>query len=107
MQNQSTGVEYHEAQEKERWPLRLLPELGEFSALFVPGASPCLVFKYASSPPKIVGLGGGTIYNLCQFNSFKCERGFLYADEKVYITLIPSLLVTHCDRDCFKRHNSP
>ena len=65
------------------YPLRAIHDLRNYSAVFVPGVSPSLILKSASSPPQVIGLKGGPVRSLSGFNSSACEQGFVYIDAQV------------------------
>jgi cleavage and polyadenylation specificity factor subunit 1 len=64
-------------------PLRRLPNVSGFSAIFMPGASPSFVFRTSKSLPHIVSLRGGFVRGLSDFNAGSCEKGFIYVDNYV------------------------
>lgn len=63
--------------------LKALGNIGGYSTVFQRGASPCFVFKDASSTPKVIGLRGEAVKGLTRINTATCERGFAYIDTKV------------------------
>ncbi|CAD0085404.1 unnamed protein product [Aureobasidium vineae] len=63
--------------------LRLLPNVGGYSAVFMAGGSPSFVVKDASSLPRIVSLRGKGVRRLSGLNSRKCEAGFVWVDTAV------------------------
>jgi hypothetical protein len=78
-------------EERRNQSLRTIHDLGKYSAVFVPGISPSFIIKSASSPPRVINFKGEAIRNLSSFNTWNCERGFVFIDAKVKI-LNPSLL---------------
>lgn len=77
-------VENRDDEERKFQPLRAINNLGNFSAVFVPGVSPSFIIKSTSSLPQVIGLEGEAIRSLSGFNTSTCERGFLYIDPKVW-----------------------
>jgi hypothetical protein len=63
--------------------LKLLPNVGGYSAVFMAGGSPSFVVKDASSLPRIVSLRGEGVRRLSGLNSRKCEAGFAWVDTTV------------------------
>jgi hypothetical protein len=63
--------------------LRVLPNVGGYSAVFMAGGSPSFVVKDASSLPRIVSLRGEGVRRLSGLNSRKCEAGFVWVDTSV------------------------
>jgi hypothetical protein len=63
--------------------LRLLPDVGGYSAIFMAGGSPSFVVKDASSLPRIVSLRGEGVRRLSGLNSRECEAGFVWVDTAV------------------------
>ncbi|KAG2161842.1 hypothetical protein VTO58DRAFT_109667 [Aureobasidium pullulans] len=60
--------------------LRLLPNVGGYSTVFMAGGSPSFVVKDASTLPRIVSLRGKGVRGLCGLNSRECEAGFAWVD---------------------------
>ncbi|KAI4740148.1 protein CFT1 [Aureobasidium sp. EXF-12298] len=60
--------------------LKLLPNVGGYSAVFMAGGSPSFVVKDASSLPRVVSLRGEGVRRLSGLNSRKCEAGFAWVD---------------------------
>lgn len=60
----------------------MLNELRDYSAVFLPGDFPTLIFKSASSPLQLVPLTGSPINSLGPFHTSFCERGFTFLDQK-------------------------
>ncbi|KAI5255757.1 protein CFT1 [Aureobasidium subglaciale] len=63
--------------------LRLLPNVGGYSAVFMAGGSPSFVIKDATTLPRIVSLRGKGVRGLCGLNSRKCRAGFSWIDTTV------------------------
>lgn len=70
---------------KRNHPMRWLPNICGFSAIFVPGSSPALILKHAASNVRIHDLQGKTIKALNNFHSLTCPRGFIYIDNHNYL----------------------
>lgn len=69
--------------------LKLLPNVGGYSTVFMAGGSPSFVVKDASSLPRIVSLRGEGVRRLSGLNSRKCKAGFAWVDTTVrYIALV-------------------
>lgn len=62
----------------ERSALRVLPDFGGYHAVFVPGISPCLIFKSASSNPKIIDLRTDQLASLTRIRTTKHRDAILY-----------------------------
>jgi len=60
--------------------LRVLPDVGGYASVFMPGVSASFLIKEASSLPRIVTLRGKGVRGFCGLNSRKCEAGFAYVD---------------------------
>ncbi|KAK1141930.1 mRNA cleavage and polyadenylation factor subunit [Aspergillus melleus] len=52
----------------QKTPLRILPNVSGFSAVFVPGSSAGLILKTSKSRPHFTPLGGGSTWSLSSFN---------------------------------------
>lgn len=61
-------------------PFRILPDVGGYAAVFMPGVSPTFIIKEATSLPQAVSVRGTGVKGLCSLNSRKCETGFAYID---------------------------
>ena len=72
-----------ERQHDRRQPLRSLHDVDGYSAVFMPGQSPCFIIKSASSPPAVIDMRGGAVKSLTQLHSPSCQKGFLYIDGEV------------------------
>ncbi|KAI9741103.1 MAG: mRNA cleavage and polyadenylation factor subunit [Cirrosporium novae-zelandiae] len=81
-------------------PLRVLPDLNGYSAVFLPGANPSFVLKDARTDLKVVGFrtaGGKAVKALSPFYGEK-GRGFIFVDVEGVIriaNLPPNNLFTH------------
>ena len=76
-------ADVEEQEQERRQPLRSLHDVGGYSAVFMPGHSPCFIIKSASSPPSVIDMCDGAIKSLTQLHSPTCKKGFLYVDEEV------------------------
>lgn len=72
-------------------PMRVLPDIDGYSAVFVPGASPALVLKHAASSPRIHSLQSKAIKTLNSYHGTICSRGFIYVDNRdnLHIARLP------------------
>lgn len=61
-------------------PLRACANVGGYSTVFLPGASPSFLLKSSKSTPKVIGLQGLGVRGMSPFHTEGCERGFIYAD---------------------------
>ncbi|KAM0329407.1 hypothetical protein ACHAQA_004714 [Verticillium albo-atrum] len=69
-------------QESRVMALRACADIGGYSTVFLPGASPSFILKSSKSSPKVVGLQGLGVAGMSSFHTEGCERGFIYADSK-------------------------
>ena len=76
-----TGFE--EDLQERRLPLRSLHDISGYSAVFMPGQSPCLIIKSASSLPIVIDMCDSSVQSLTQLHSPTCQKGFLYVDGEV------------------------
>ena len=80
-------AEFPESSEEEmgrnNQPLRAIQDIGGYSTVFLPRASPSFILKSASSPPQVLNLRSGPIRSLCELHTSECEKGFIYATDKV------------------------
>jgi cleavage and polyadenylation specificity factor subunit 1 len=60
--------------------MRACANIGGYSTVFLPGASPSFLLKSSKSTPKVMGLQGRGVRGLSPFHTEGCERGFIYAD---------------------------
>lgn len=79
----SGNTPYDEAQQTRMQPLRAIHDINDYSAVFMPGNQPSFIIKCAASPPQVIPLNTGPIRSLSRLNTSKCERGFIYIDERV------------------------
>ena len=66
-------------------PLRSTNSLGGLSAVFVPGASPAVIAKTASSSPKVHNLSIQGVKAISAFDHPICPEGFVYIDDKDFL----------------------
>lgn len=69
-----------EAHEAKNTPMRAISNLGSYSTVFLPGASPSFVIKSSKSIPRVIGLQGAGVRGMSSFHTAGCNRGFIYAD---------------------------
>ena len=69
-----------ESSEARNLPLRAFDNIGGYSTVVLPGASPSFVLKSAKSLPRVLNLQGAAIRSLSSFHTQGCERGFIYID---------------------------
>ena len=67
--------------------MRILPDVGGYATVFVPGASPALILKHASSQPRIHNITRNTIKTLNAFHTATCSHGFVYVDDQDNLTV--------------------
>ncbi|KAL8822748.1 MAG: hypothetical protein Q9191_006522 [Dirinaria sp. TL-2023a] len=77
----------NDIEEGSRQALRIIPNLGGYSTVFLPGLSPTFILKPATSTPQIVPLRSGDIRSLSGLNVQHCENGFVYVDKDCNITI--------------------
>ncbi|RKF58449.1 Protein cft1 [Erysiphe neolycopersici] len=61
-------------------PMRSIMNVGGFSMVFLPGASPSMILKSSKSVPKVISLQSSGVLGMSGFHTAGCERGFIYAD---------------------------
>ncbi|CAK7210770.1 mRNA cleavage and polyadenylation factor subunit [Sporothrix eucalyptigena] len=61
-------------------PLRAVDNIGGYSTVILPGASPSFILKSAKSVPRVINLQGAAVRSLSSFHTQGCERGFIYVD---------------------------
>ena len=70
----------------EQWrskPMRVLPDVGGYSTVFLPGCSSFIV-KTATSSPHLIRLRGQFVRGMSSFDDkSSCEHGFVYVDSTV------------------------
>ena len=64
-------------------PLRSLPDLGGYSAVFKPGPSPSFIIKSASSQAHELPFGVDTVRSITPLHTARCRNGFMYVDREV------------------------
>lgn len=50
--------------------------------MFLPGGSPCFIFKNSKSIPRILNIRGRGVRGMSSFHTEGCDRGFIYLDTK-------------------------
>lgn len=68
--------------------LMALSNICGYSTVFQRGASPCFIFKEASSAARVISLTGKAVKGLTRFHTSLCERGFAYIDSSVSLIFI-------------------
>ncbi|KAF4592153.1 Cleavage factor two protein 1 [Ophiocordyceps camponoti-floridani] len=63
-------------------PLRRCANVGGFSTVFLPGASPSFVLKSSKSAARVIGLQGLGVRGMSPFHTEGCDRGFIYSDSQ-------------------------
>ncbi|CCU78176.1 Protein CFT1 [Blumeria hordei DH14] len=63
-------------------PMKSIPNVGGYSLVFLPGASPSFILKNSKSIPKVIGLQSIGVRGISGFHTAGCERGFIYVDVK-------------------------
>ncbi|PHH70369.1 hypothetical protein CDD80_6059 [Ophiocordyceps camponoti-rufipedis] len=63
-------------------PLRRCANVGGFSTVFLPGASPSFILKSSKSVARVMGLQGLGVRGMSPFHTEGCDRGFIYADSQ-------------------------
>lgn len=87
--------------------LKLLPNIGGYSTVFMAGGSPSFVIKDATSLPRIVSLRGEGVRRLSGLNSRKCEAGFAWVDTTVrYRSLVNFGITDHSIRARYVKDKS-
>jgi cleavage and polyadenylation specificity factor subunit 1 len=76
----SAGETADDTQETRDNPMRAIPNLGGYSAVFLPGGSPSFAIKSAKSTARVVRLQGAGVRGMSSFHTEGCDRGFIYAD---------------------------
>ena len=64
-------------------PLRAVKDVGGYSTVFLPGASPALVLQSATSMPKVMPFRGKGIRGMSGFNTTGCAAGWVAIDADV------------------------
>lgn len=73
-------------------PMKSITNIGGYSTVFLPGASPSMILKNSKSIPKVISLQSSGVQGMSSFHTAGCERGFIYADIEgiVRIAQLPS-----------------
>lgn len=61
-------------------PMRSITNVGGYSIVFLPGASPSMILKNSKSKPKVISLQSSGVRGMSSFHTAGCERGFIYSD---------------------------
>ncbi|KAI1001125.1 Protein cft1 [Podosphaera aphanis] len=69
-----------ELSESRNNPMKYIPNIGGYSLVFLPGASPSMILKSSKSTPKIINFESPGVRAMSSFHTAGCERGFIYAD---------------------------
>ncbi|KAH0559977.1 hypothetical protein GP486_003507, partial [Trichoglossum hirsutum] len=67
-------------QDRRHNPMRAVSNIGGYSTVFLPGASPSFILKGAASVPRVLSLKGKAVRGMSGFNTGGCERGWVYVD---------------------------
>ncbi|KAH8813165.1 CPSF A subunit region-domain-containing protein [Xylogone sp. PMI_703] len=78
----SAGLNGDEADSSRDYPMRVIENLGGYSAAFLPGASPSFILKSSKSLPRVIGIRGTGVRGMSSFHTEGCNRGFIYADNE-------------------------
>lgn len=75
-------------------PLVVLPNLGGYSTVFLPGSDPSFILATSHSTPHVQRLTGPTIRSLAPFHTASADRGFISIDihGAVRVSLLPTTL---------------
>jgi cleavage and polyadenylation specificity factor subunit 1 len=60
--------------------MRRCSNVGGYSTVFLPGASPSFIIKSSKSVPRVLPLQGSGVIAMSPFHTEGCENGFIYAD---------------------------
>ncbi|KAK4136591.1 hypothetical protein BT67DRAFT_416781 [Trichocladium antarcticum] len=60
--------------------MRRCNNVGGYSTVFLPGASPSFILKSSKSIPRVLPLQGSGVIAMSPFHTEGCEHGFIYAD---------------------------
>lgn len=85
LSNVTSGASSSLSENKQRTrPLRVLPDVGGLSTVFIPGSSAGFLLKTAASSPHLVRLRGDFTRWMSSFHSpsLNCEHGFIYVDSE-------------------------
>lgn len=83
-----------EPQIERQRPLRAIADLGGYSSVYVPGQTPCIILKTASTPVRLFPLGIKGIGSLKGINTSCCDKGIMYIEDDVRL-LSSSLSQAH------------
>lgn len=77
-------------------PLVILPNLGGYSTVFLPGSDPSFILSTSHSFPHVHRLTGPPIRSLAPFHTASADRGFISIDYTgcVRVSLLPTTLPT-------------
>ncbi|KAK4458789.1 protein cft1 [Cladorrhinum samala] len=72
--------------------MRRCNNVGGYSAVFLPGASPSFILKSSKSLPRVVPLHGLGVIAFSSFHTEGCDHGFIYADSQnvARVTQLPT-----------------
>ena len=62
--------------------MRRCNNVGGYSTVFLPGASPSFILKSSKSMPRVLPLQGSGVIAMSPFHTEGCEHGFIYADSQ-------------------------
>ncbi|AEO70210.1 uncharacterized protein THITE_2121311 [Thermothielavioides terrestris NRRL 8126] len=62
--------------------MRRCDNVGGYSTVFVPGASPSFIIASSKSMPRVMPLQGSGVIAMSPFHTEGCEHGFIYADSR-------------------------
>ncbi|KAK4229706.1 protein cft1 [Podospora fimiseda] len=60
--------------------MRRCNNVGGYSTVFLPGASPSFIIKSSKSLPRVIPLQGSGVIAFSSFHTEGCDHGFIYAD---------------------------
>lgn len=80
------------AQQPRFVPLRTAANIGGYSTVLLPGASPAFILKSSKSVPRVIGLQGLGVRGMSTFHTEGCDRGFIYSDSEgvARVTQLPT-----------------
>jgi cleavage and polyadenylation specificity factor subunit 1 len=76
-------AEVGEEEKTRNQPLRAVKNIGGYSTVLLPGASPALILQSATSMPKVMPLRGKGIRGMSGFNTLGCAAGWIAIDVNV------------------------
>lgn len=62
--------------------MRRCNNVGGYSTVFLPGASPSFILRSSKSMPRVMPLQGSGVIAMSPFHTEGCEHGFIYADSQ-------------------------